>query len=132
MATSATLGKFNVTHAAANIEEVLSLSGLGKSNDLVEVTNFDSPAGTKEYIAGLADGSDVTITCNYIHDATAQLALIADVDSQATAAFTVTYDTTAKVYSFNAVCMSYQINPAIDSQNQIEFGIKVSGDITVT
>lgn len=132
MPTAATIGDWQFTHAGTAVEEVLSVSGLGKSNNLVDVTNFDSDAGTMEYIAGLADGSEVTINCNYIHDGTSQLALMADVDSQATAAFTLAYSATTRVYSFSAVCMAYNIAPSTSEQNQVEFTVKVSGEITAT
>lgn len=129
--TAATIGDWVFSHAAAELEEVLTLTGLGKSNSLVDATNFQSPAGTMEYIAGLADGSEITVTCNYIHDGIAQLALVADVDSQATAAFTLANGANT-TYSFSAVCMSYSVVPSVTDQNQIEFGLKVSGDITAT
>ena len=129
--TAATIGDWVFTHEATAVEEVLTLTGLGKANSLIDVTNFDSPAGTMEYIAGLADGSEITVTCNYIHDGTAQLALISDVDSQATASFTLANGTN-RTYSFDAVCMSYSVVPSTSEQNQIEFGLKVSGDITAT
>jgi hypothetical protein len=129
MATAATIGKFAITHDGANIEEVLSVGGVGKTNDLIDVTNFDSAAGTKEYIAGLADGSEVSIECNYLESAAGQTALVADVDAQATAAFVLTYNS-AVTYTFNAACMGYQITPSVSEQNKISFTIKISGDIT--
>lgn len=131
MATQADIGKWAFTHAATAIEEVLDVSGLGKSNNLVDVTNFDSDPGTMEYIAGLSDGTEFTVSCNYIDGATGQDALVADVDAGATAAFTLAYDSTT-TRSFNGVCMGWEIAPSTSEQNQINFTIKVSGDITKT
>lgn len=127
--TQATISKFKISHAAADIEEVLELGGLGVTNSLIEVTNLDSPAGTREHIGGLADGTEISITCNYVSGATVQTALRADVDSQATAAFVLTYDN-AITWSFNAVCMSWSIQPSVSEQNKISFSIKVTGAIT--
>jgi hypothetical protein len=53
-----------------SIPEVVSLSGLGKTNPLVDVTSFDSAA--REYIAGLADGTEITMECNYLPGNTVQ------------------------------------------------------------
>lgn len=126
--TSATIGKWEITHAGTGIEEVLSVSGLGKTNQLLDVTNFDSPAGTMEYIAGLADGDEVTIECNYISDGTGQAALRADVDSGASAQFVLTYDASI-TFTFTAACISYSIVPSVTEQNKITFSVKISGDI---
>ena len=128
MATAASIAKWNITHDGTNIEEVLSVGGFGKTNDLVDVTNLDSPAGTKEYIAGLADGAEITIECNYIDAGTGQGGLVTDVDAQATAQFVMTYNA-ATTYTFDAVCLGYQITPSVTEQNKISFTIKVSGDI---
>jgi len=127
--TAATIGKWAFTHAATAVEEVLDVSGLGVSNNLVDVTNFDSPAGTMEYIAGLADGTEFTVQCNRLEAGTGQNALIADVDAGATAAFTLVYDSTG-TRSFNGVCMGYTEEPSTSEQNKISFTIKVSGNIT--
>jgi len=129
MATLATIGKWKLTHEAAEVEEVLSVGGMGKSNNLVDVTNFDSPGGSMEYIAGLADGTEISVECNYVPAATAQIALRADVDAGATAAFVMTYDGSV-TFTFNAVCMGYVITPSTSEQNKCSYTLKISGDIT--
>ncbi len=127
--TAATLGLFNVTVDGTNLEEVIGFSGFGETNDLIEVTNWDSPTGTKEHIGGLADGQEVTVTCNYIHDAAQQQAVVASVQAKTTLAWVVTYNTLDATYTFDAASIGYAINPGIDTQNQIEFTVKVSGGI---
>lgn len=131
MATAATIGKFKVSIDASNLEEVLSVSGVGKVNDTIEVTNFDSPAGTKEYIPGLAEGSEVSIECNYIHDATVQAALIAAVNAGSSVAVILTYNTTDATFTFNAAAQGFEVVPGVNEQNRINFTLKISGDITI-
>lgn len=116
----------------AAIEEVFSVSGLGKTNDLVEVTNFDSPAGTKEYIAGLADGSEISVEANYIPGATVQPLVMTAVDNGDTRLCKLRYTGTSpeKTFSFSAVCIGYEIGPTPTEQNTISFTFKVTGDIT--
>lgn len=111
--------------------EVNSMSGLGKTNPLVEVTNFDSTG--REYIAGLADGTEVTLEANYLPGDTEQAGLIADVDAGANRNFeiTVTDGTTPKVFTVTFVCLGWVISPSFDDKNTITFTLKVSGDITV-
>jgi len=123
-------------NAYQTIEEVKSLSGLGKTNPLIDTTSFDSAA--REYIAGLADGSEVTIECVRVHTASnKQDDLVSDVDSGLTSSFqlTVTNELTSPnltvTYTFSAVCLSWTITPSFDDANMIAFTLKISGDITV-
>ena len=132
MATAATIAKWAITTDAAPLEEVLDVSGLGKSNDTIDVTNFDSPAGTKEYIPGLADGSEITIECNYVAAATGQVALVASIDAGSSVAVVMAYATSAATYTFSAAAQGWTISPSTSEQNKISFVLKVSGDITIT
>lgn len=131
MATAADIGKWALSMGATAIEEVLSVSELGTTNSLIDVTNFDSDPGRMEYIAGLSDGSEMSIECNRVDAAPGQVALIAAVRSQSTETFTLVYDATT-TYTFDGVCMSETINPSISEQNKLSFSVKVSGDIVAT
>lgn len=122
-------------NAYDTIEENASLSGIGVTNPLVDVTSHDSAA--REYIAGLADGSEITLECNYIQTASNnQLDLMADVDNKVTSSFRLTMldastsPNTSKTFSFSGVCLSYQIAPSFDDKHMITFTIKISGSIT--
>ena len=115
-----------------SVEEVISVSGLGKSNELVEATNFDSPQGTREFIAGLSDGAEFTVEANYIPGATVQPLVMDAVDSGATRPAVLSYTGVSpnKTFSFSAVCLGYEVAPDNQGVNQISFTFKVSGDIT--
>lgn len=125
------LGQADSPETFQTIEEVLSLSGFGKTNELIEVTNFDSGL-TKEYIAGLADGAEITAECNYYQAATNQQALITAVDAGSTRNFQLQNQvpSPAEVFSFAAVCLSWTIEPSPTEQNRITFTLKITGDIT--
>jgi len=114
------------------IEEVYSVSPVGKSNQLVDVTNFDSPAGTKEFIAGLAEGDEITVEANFIPGATMQTAAMTAVDSGATRKARLTYTGSSpnKTWSFDAVCMSYGVQPSPTERNTIRFTFKITGSVT--
>lgn len=139
MATQANISnfKFRIASIASpasynDLEEVLSVSGVGKTNELIEVTNFDSPAGTKEFIAGLADGSEVTVEANYYQAATEQANLIALVDAGSTVNCQVAYTAVSpdETWSFAGVCIGWELTPSATEQNRITFTVKISGDIT--
>lgn len=119
------------TEVFALFPEVLSMSGLGKTNPLVEVTSFDS-AG-REYIAGLADGTEVSIEANYLPADTQQQGLIADVDAGLNRNFeiAITDGVTPLTYSVTFTCLSWVINPSFEDKNTISFTLKISGAIVV-
>lgn len=137
--TAATIGKWKaylgstgspVTYTA--IEEVYTISGVGQKNDLLDVTNFDSPAGTKEFVGGLADGQEVSIEANYISTATQQLAMITAIGVKTNRFFRVSYVgvSPAKTYSFTGTPISWEITPSVDNKNTIKFSVKISGAIS--
>lgn len=116
----------------STVVEVTNLGGFGKTNPLVDVTSHDSTA--REYIAGLADGSEISVEGNRVHSSpSVQDALIADVDAGTTRNFklTLTDGVTPVVYTFAAVCLSWMITPSFDDKNTISFSLKITGAITV-
>jgi hypothetical protein len=117
-----------------DVEEVYSISGLGKTNNLVDATSFDSPTGTMEYIAGLADGSEITVECNRIPEEsppTEQGNMIAAVNTGANRAFQIAYvaDSPEETFTFTGVPLSWTLTPSTSDKNTIAFTVKVSGDI---
>lgn len=115
------------------LPEVNSVSGIGQTNETIDVTNFDS-GGSKEYIAGLADGTEISVDCNLIAGDAQQLAVIADVDSgtQFKIEFLITDGTTPKTYAFTVAPVSWTINPAVGDRHTLSFTLKISGVITVS
>lgn len=124
--------------AFSSIPEVNSMSGLGKTNPLVDVTSFDSAA--REYIAGLADGSEITMECNYLPGNAAQDAIVADVDSGTNFMVRVAVENpnsgtsplATDTYEFLVVPLSWEFGPSFDDKNTMTFTLKISGDITVS
>lgn len=116
----------------AELEEVTGISGLGKTNSSIDVTHMGS-GNSKEYIPGRADGSEVTVTCNQILISPVQDSVVAKVDGgeQGNIQIEVTDGTTTKTFSFTAAFLSWNVGPQLDGGNSIEFGFKISGDITV-
>ena len=122
------------TSALVAIEEVYSVSNVGKTNQLVEVTNFDSAVGTKEYIAGLAEGDEITVEANYIPGATNQPKAMTLVDngSSRTCVLTYTGSSPQKKFTFTGVFIGYSVAPSPTERNSIRYTIKISGAVTRT
>lgn len=117
--------------------QIFGIGGLGQTNALVDATTFCSN-GSREYIPGLADGSEVTLNANFETPSfsTSQIKkMIDDVGSKATRAFQVVIDdgvNPAVTLQFLAACLSWELGPSIDNKNTINFSIKISGSITIT
>lgn len=113
------------------IEEAFDISGLGETKELVEATHFAS-GGSKEYIAGLADGDEFTISCNKVQGATQQAAMRTAAGATRNFQVAVTDGTTAETYAFAGVILGWGLGPAIGDRNTIEFTVKISGGITIS
>lgn len=121
----------------SSIPEVNSLSGLGKTNPLVDVTSFDSAA--REYIAGLADGTEITVECNYLPGNTVQSAIVTDVNNgtnfymrvAATNPNSGNSPLDSETFTFLVTPLSWEFGPSFEDKNTMNFTLKISGDITV-
>lgn len=117
------------------INGLISPPTVGKTNPLVDVTDFDSTA--KEYIGGLADGNEISASFHYDANGTTNtnLALLrtkvdtkANVDMQVV----VTDGTNTDTYEFNVVPLSWVLNGGPEDVATIDFSLKISGAITLT
>lgn len=116
----------------STIEKVKNLSGLGKTNPLIDSTSHDSAA--REYIAGLADGSELSIECLREQiSPSIQDGMIAIVDSKTNRSMQIalTDGTTTYTYSMTVVPLSWNVTPSFDDAAMISFSVKISGGITV-
>lgn len=116
---------------------IFGIGGVGQTNALVDATTFCS-GGSREYIAGLADGSEVTLNANFEtkNFTTSQIKkMIDDVGAKATRAFQIVLDddiSPSVILQFLATCLSWELGPSIDNKNTINFTVKISGTITIT
>lgn len=110
------------------VEEVFEVSGAGQTNDLEQVTNFDSPEGQHEYIGGLADGDEVTIQANYVPGATHQKAMVAAVAAKVNRDFRIAYTRPSPdiTMDFEGVPLHWSIVPSATGRNVIQFRVKIS------
>ena len=113
----------------ATLEEVTDISGLGEILELIEATHFGS-GGSKEYIAGQADGKEVTVTCNHILGATQQSYVKSNKGITGNTQVDITDGTTTETYDFATVFMGWELNPNNSDKNSITYTFKISGGIT--
>mgnify|MGYP003645657642 CR=1 FL=1 len=121
-------------NAYTEIEELKSLSGLGEQVPEIDVTDFNSTA--REYIAGLADGNEISSGHKLIHASPSLQAWIV-AQKGAVQSFQITHTKSdvspnlVKTYTFQAVNKGWEIEPDFDSENMINFSFRVTGGITV-
>lgn len=137
MATAAFYGGYTfeveIASVMTSVEEVTDVSGFGEILELIEATSFDSN-GSKEYIGGLADGKEFTVTCNYLTGATkaaAQKFLRANKGT--TVATQTTFDDgvdAAETFSCNVVLLGWEVTPSKDDKHNINYTMKITGGIT--
>ena len=76
-----------VTFGGDGIDEIKTFD-LGVTSARVEVTNHDSAGGTREYIAGLLDPSQITFSCNHVTSHAVFEAAVGDSSSPASLVMT--------------------------------------------
>lgn len=113
---------------------VTDISGFGEKNDQVEVTTFCS-GGVKEFIPGLAEGQELSLTANYALEDTVQEQLISDVKGKVTRNFKLVIgddSPVSRTFAFALAMLSYEIDPSVSKQNEIKFTGKQTGQIVET
>jgi hypothetical protein len=112
---------------------VFSISGLGETNALVETTDFCS-GGNREYIGGLADGTELTIEANYDALDSGLSQLITDAKNKTIHDYRIQVEDGGSPqtnFTFEAIPLSWTLNPSVDDRNTISFTYKISGSITI-
>lgn len=94
----------------------------------LDATDFDSPAGVREYVNGLQAFEDGSFVCNYDPDDTIQLALIAAVGGAAQK-FKAVYDNKQKLFDVLIKAASDPVE--VGGIMKITFTIKRTGAETV-
>lgn len=110
--------------------EVDTISGVGTSNALIDVTTFCS-GGTKEYIPGLSDGKQVTFGANYVMGEPLQEGLIDDVENKVKRNVEIQVDGSSpfRVFKMTLAMLDWELDPQVAKQNVIKFVGKISGKI---
>lgn len=128
------LGDGEETESFTALKKVNSFAGLGKTNPLVEDSSFDS-VNSREYIAGLADGKEITMNQSFLPDNTEQKSLMAAVDSRTNVNLEVVVDNgvnNVTTFGVTVVPLEWDLAPSWEDKNNVAFTLKISGDITKT
>lgn len=85
------------------IAEVTAIHGPGLKRDMIDVTSHDSIDGWREFVAGLADGGEVTFDINFLPADTTQKAQYGDLAGASNQSFRICWpDFAATTKTFTA------------------------------
>lgn len=111
------------------IAELLSFS-FASSLDTVEATHMESLSSAKEFIAGMLDMGEVTAECNFLNDATQNLAAGVQLDmknrTKRNWQLYVVSNTTDTI-SFTGFVTSVTRKASVNDKITLELKIKVTG-----
>jgi predicted secreted protein len=118
---------------ATAIAELTSIAGLELSADTIEVTAMDSPNGYRQFVGGLRDSGEVSISGNF--NATAHSQLLTDFDAGTSASYTIEFPdrltTSGTKWTFTAIVTGYSTGAELEDLVSFEATLKVSGKPTL-
>lgn len=134
MATAAKLGygsklKRKIAGTYTAVLEVLSVSGPNSEASDVDVTNFDSADGFREFINGLKDGGEVTFETNYVKTEYARLLAVHVAGTLEDWQLLLTDGSNIQFYG---TVKSAGIETPVEPQIKNSFSAKVSGNPVFT
>jgi len=116
----------------SEIAEVTNIPGFGAMSDLIEVTHLQSPNGAKEFISGMEDGQELSITCNLRMDHASHdpsTGLIKDQADKATRSFRLTHPDWGTTCTFMALVRGFTIDLQPNVAQVVTFTLKITGGL---
>jgi predicted secreted protein len=116
------------------IANVSDLSGPSRTRDAIEVTAHDSPNQYREFVKGLKDGGEVTLTVNYDPSNNTHSALDSDFEEDALRAYQVVVlpgESDEHTWSINGLITNLSDAFPIDDRMEREVTLKISGKPTL-
>lgn len=117
------------------IANVSDLSGPSREREAIEVTAHDSPNQYREFVKGLKDGGEVSLTLNYDPDVVTHQHLDADFEEDDLRAYQILiFPGTADEYTwdFDALITNLEDSFPIDDRMERSVTVKISGKPTLT
>lgn len=119
----------------AVIANVTDVSGPSRSREAIEVTAHDSPDKYREFVKGLKDGGEVSITLNYDPGTSTHSDLDADFEENALRDYQVVIlpgDVDEHTWDFSALITDLGDEFPFDDKMEREATFKISGKPTLT
>lgn len=122
------------TPGASALTKLAEITAVGLPNEQVgevEVTHFESPGRTREFIPGLSDAGEITIELNWVPgSATDDLITAAKADGKVRSMRVVTPpDDTRQMYTFPGFVRGFERTAPIDDKMSATVTIRVAGAV---
>lgn len=132
------IGDDGTTETFTKIAEIIDIDGPSMSRDAIEVTSQDSTSGWREFIPGMRDGGEVSITANWIpvhatQDGTSGvLSKFTDDVLHNWQIITAGDGSSGTIdIDFAGIVTDFSISLPMEEQAQLEFTLKISGAVTI-
>jgi len=132
------IGNDGSTETFTKVAEIIDIDGPSMSRDVIEVTNQDSANGWREFIPGLRDGGEVSLTANWVpasatQDGTAGVLSKFTDDALHNWQIITADDGSSGTMDidFSAIVTDFSISLPLEEQAQLEFTLKISGAVTI-
>jgi len=129
------IGDGQPSEVFTTIAEVTEISGPSLEQESLEVTSHDSSGGFREFVGGLIDGGEITLTINYVpteatHNATT--GLIADLKNMIVRNFQLVFpDSGSTTWNLSALVQSFEPTEPVDDKLGADVTLKVTGEPTL-
>lgn len=134
--TQASIGygtKFSLENAAGSgvfveIAEIDDLTPPNEKADVLDATNFDSPLGYKEFIAGMVDPGELKAAMNFVPGSASETLILAARASRVAFAAKIVFPN-GQVWTFSLLVLEYAPAAPADKKMTCTVSGKVSGSI---
>lgn len=118
------------TRDSVAIAEIRNITGPGMTRDFIDVSNLDSTAGYREFIAGFRDGGELTFSMNFTIGGYDDLLL--DYESESVQSYELILpDSGTTTFSFSGFVTNLPLNITPDDAVTVDVTIKISGQVSM-
>ncbi len=118
------------TESFSTITEVFGLAGPNLVQDVIEVTNHDSPQGFKEWIGGLLEAGEVSGQINYQPTNATHAGMRSDLLAHTKRNFNIVWPPAGPTWAFSALITKFDIKASEKSQLIADFSLKITGPVS--
>lgn len=110
--------------------EVTDVQGPSIVADTIDVTNHASTDAFREFVAGLLDGGEVTVSANFIK--ADHTGLFTALKARAAVACTLTLAGSLGAFGFDAIVAGLTTGAPVEDKVSLEITLKITGVVTFT
>lgn len=115
----------------SNFCAVFDSGSIGENKPQIDVTSLCDAA--RVYRAGLADGAQITLKCNYLSGDSVILALYQAFKNHTVEVFRLLADDTSppEAFQFHATILGWNVITPVGAKAEVNFVLKITGSVTV-